>query len=82
MDLVCGRQYKIGIVFKGTTARLTWDGIKLHSKPKSKKDFRGTAPCSGALEMHMCAHTQTLAAFCMCKDLSLPQSSQGQNSSL
>lgn len=54
MDLVCGRQHKIGIVFKWTTARLTLNGIKLHSKPKSKKDLRATALCLGVWEMHTC----------------------------
>lgn len=75
MDLVCGRQHKIGIVFKGTTARLALNGIKLHSVAESKKYFRGTALCLGDFRdayMHVCAHTQTWISFSVCKDLSLP----------
>lgn len=46
--------------FQVNTARLTLNGIKLHSKPRSRKDFRGTALCLGAVrdaDVHMCVHT-------------------------
>lgn len=85
MDLVCGRQHKIGIVFKWTTTRLTLNGIKLHSKPKSKKDLRATALWWVLLDASMymceCTHTHTWICLSMCKDLSLLSSSNGQNSS-
>lgn len=59
-DLVCGRQHKIGIVFKWTTARLTLNGIKARSVPKSKKDFRGSALCLGAFrDADVYRHTDT-----------------------
>lgn len=69
VDLVCGRQHKIGIVFKWTTARLTLNGIKLHSDQRARRILEQLLSVWVILEMHtctcVCIHTDTDFLLCV-----------------